>query len=135
MANIKDLTGADAFTDQMRVPVWDQSAGEPRAVTGSQIVAAVRSVDLVTQLTAWAESEAFLIATASRDANGLITTASIKWPDGVTGTFTTDAVNSTWTAIDAFHATYNAAGTKTVTLVVGSRDRFGGPLNVTATIS
>lgn len=43
MANIKDLTRAAAFTDQMRVPVWDQSAEQPRAVTGAQLLAAANA--------------------------------------------------------------------------------------------
>lgn len=58
------------------------------------------------RLLQWAYSSAFQLVSATRDANEAIVTASIVWPDGATGTFTTDAASTAFPgAIDAWHAT------------------------------
>lgn len=75
----------------------------------------------------WAYTSAFQVPSATRDANGAIVTASIVWPDGATGTFTTDTASTAFPgAIDAWHATYvNGAITKTVTQPAVTRDANG----------
>lgn len=78
------------------------------------------------QLTAWALAQSFSVTTATRDSNGAITTASIVWPDGVSGTYTADTLSTAFPgATDAWHATYNALGTKTITQPAVTRDSNG----------
>lgn len=78
------------------------------------------------QLLDWAYVQAFAITSATRNTDDVITTASIVWPDGATGTFTTDTINTTYNAIDAWHATHilNAV-TKTVTQTAVTRNSNG----------
>lgn len=76
----------------------------------------------------WAASEAYAINSATRDSDGVITTASVVWPDGSTGTFTRTTKNATFLTIDAYTVTHAASG-KTVTQAAVTRDASG---NVTA---
>ena len=78
------------------------------------------------QILNWAYIQSFAITSATRNSNDVITTASIVWPDGATGTFTTDTINTTYNAIDAWHATHilNAV-TKTVTQTAVTRNSNG----------
>ena len=74
----------------------------------------------------WAYVQSFAVISATRNANNVITTASIVWPDGATGTFTTDTINATFNAIDAWHATHILSGTtKTVTQTAVTRNASG----------
>lgn len=79
-------------------------------------------------LVAWTASEAFTIASATRDSDGVITTASIVWPDASTGTFTRTTKNATFLTIDAYTVTHVSSG-KTITQSAVTRDASG---NVTA---
>lgn len=77
-------------------------------------------------LSTWALTQAFQVITATRDANGAITSADIKWPDGVLGVFTTDVASVAFPgAIDAWHATYLATVTKLITQPAVTRDSNG----------
>lgn len=68
------------------------------------------------ELQTWGNAEAFDEFTVlTEDANGVTLTANIKWPDGTSGVFTTDAVDATYPVINAWHATYLGAVTRTVT--------------------
>lgn len=81
------------------------------------------------QLIAWTLSASFALTSATRDVNEAITTASIAWPDGATGTFTTDTASTLFPgAIDAYHVTYvPAVGTAfTITQSPVTRDAAGG---------
>lgn len=75
----------------------------------------------------WAYTQSFRLVSATRDSNGAITTASIVWPDGATGTFTTDTASTAFPgAIDAWHATHVVgAVTKTITQTAVTRDADG----------
>ena len=77
-----------------------------------------------TSLVGWALADAFQLVSASRDANGAVTTASVVWPDGATGTFTTVTASTAFPgAIDAYRVTYVSGGvTKTVTQPAVTRD-------------
>ena len=58
-------------------------------------------------LLSWAYTQAFRVVLAVRDENSAIISADIIWPDGVTGTFTTDVASTAFPgAIDAWHANY-----------------------------
>lgn len=84
-------------------------------------------VSLSQALIAWTLTQAFTVTSATRDANEAITTASVIWPDGATGTFTTDTASSAFPgAIDAYHVTHVLNGTtKTVTQPAVTRDAGG----------
>lgn len=86
-----------------------------------------RSAILSILLTDWAYTQSFRLVSATRDSNGAITTASIIWPDGATGTFTTDTASTAFPgAIDAWHATHVLGGaTKTITQPAVTRDSNG----------
>lgn len=77
-------------------------------------------------LEAWANAQTFQLASAERDANSAIITASIVWPDGITGTFTTDVASTAFPgAIDAWHATYEGPPSKLITQMSVTRDENG----------
>lgn len=82
---------------------------------------------LTTALLDWGYSQSYRLVSATRDANEAITTASVVWPDGATGTFTTDTASTAFPgAIDAYHVTHVLAGvTKTVTQSAVTRDAGG----------
>ncbi|GAA4845419.1 hypothetical protein GCM10023201_40800 [Actinomycetospora corticicola] len=83
---------------------------------------------LNTHLLAWTYAQAFRLVSATRDANSAITTASVVWPDGSTGTFTTTTASSAFPgAIDAYTVTYVPASgaSKTVTQPAVTRDSAG----------
>jgi len=83
---------------------------------------------LNTQLKAWTYVQAYQLVSATRDSNEAITTASVAWPDGSTGTFTTDTASTSFPgAIDAYHVTYVPAtgATKTITQAAVTRDAAG----------
>lgn len=78
------------------------------------------------QILNWAYVQSFAVISATRNANNVITTASIVWPNGATGTFTTDTINATHNTIDAWHATHILSGTtKTVTQTAVTRNASG----------
>lgn len=79
------------------------------------------------QLKAWAAVQAFTVTSATRNADGAITTASIIWPDGVAGVYTADVLSTTFPgATDAWHATYVGSPVKTITQTSVTRDSNGG---------
>lgn len=78
-------------------------------------------------LSQWALGQAFTISAATRNTNEAITTASVVWPDGATGTYTADILSASFPgAVDAYHVTYVwSAGTKTITQAAVTRDSSG----------
>lgn len=54
----------------------------------------------------WAYAEAFSVTSATRNANNVIITANLVWPDGAHGVFTTVTINTAFNTIDAWTATY-----------------------------
>jgi hypothetical protein len=95
----------------------------------AQITAIKTTVNSVAQsaLLQWAYGNTFQLVSSTRDSNGAIVTADIVWPDGSTGTFTTDVASTDFPgAIDAWHATYvNNGVTKTITQPAVTRDANG----------
>jgi hypothetical protein len=49
-----------------------------------------------------------IVGSITRNSNDVVTSAAVVWPDGTTGTFTTDTINSTFQAIDAYHISYGS---------------------------
>lgn len=112
----------------------DVSAGVAIVAATQANLAAAGAVDYAAQaanaaayeLATWAYAQTFRLVSANRDANGAITTATIKWPDGASGVFTTDVASTAFPgAIDAWHATYLGTTTKTVTQPAVTRDANG----------
>ena len=78
------------------------------------------------QILEWAYSESFAFTTVTRNSNNVITAAAITWPDSGYGTLTTDTINATFNAVDAWHATHTLSGvTKTVTQTAVTRNANG----------
>lgn len=78
------------------------------------------------ELMTWSYNQSFQLVSATRDANGAIVTATIKWPDGTSGVFATDVASTAFPgAIDAWHATYLGSTTKTITQPAVTRDANG----------
>jgi len=78
----------------------------------------------VVMLRAWAASSAYALTSAVRDADGVVLTATIAWPDGSSGTFTRTAKSPTFLTIDAYTATHTRSGL-TVTQPAVTRDANG----------
>lgn len=78
-------------------------------------------------LVAWTNAQSFNATAITRDANEAIVTATVVWPDGGTGTFTTDTASTLFPgAIDAYHVTYvNGAVSHTITQSLVTRDANG----------
>lgn len=92
-----------------------------RAVEGA-IAGGVNVTDSL--LKDWTEAEAYEATSITRDAAGVPTSATVKWPDGSAGTFTATTINSVWNAVDAYTITHDASG-KTVTQAAVTRDGSG----------
>ena len=91
-----------------------------------EAVASVAGTIASSLLLTWAYTQAFQLVGATRNSDGAITSATIKWPDGVNGVFTSDTLSTAFPgAIDAWHATYAGATTKTVTQPLVTRDSIG----------
>lgn len=86
------------------------------------------NIPSVSDLLAWTLAASYSVISATRDSDGVITTATVSWPDASTGTFTRTAKNAIWLVIDAYTVTHSASG-KTVTQAAVTRDSNG---NITA---
>lgn len=75
-------------------------------------------------LIGWAASGSWTLTSATRDTNSVVTSATIRWPDGATGTFTTTSNNPTFFTVDAFTVTHSASG-KTLTQSAVTRNSNG----------
>lgn len=132
-----DVIGSGAATTLVPAIVGETitlhctTAGRWRTVSGFKPQSALdtrHGAILNTHLLAWAYGQAFRLVSATRDTNEAITTASVVWPDGATGTFTTDTASTSFPgAIDAYHVTYvpTSGATKTVTQTAVTRDAGG----------
>jgi len=84
--------------------------------------------DLSQSLLAWTEGEAYELLTATYDADGVLESGTVSWPDGSAGVWTRTTKNTTWLAVDAYTVTHVTGG-KTVTQAAVTRDANG---NITA---
>jgi hypothetical protein len=75
-------------------------------------------------LAEWTEGIAYQLLSITRDSNGIITGATIKWPDGSSGVFTSTIIDSSFYAINAYTITHVASG-KTITQPGVTRDTLG----------
>jgi len=72
----------------------------------------------------WTEGGAYELTAITVDSDEVVTTATVKWPDGSAGTFTTTTKNSTWLGVDAYTISHTASG-KTVTQAAVTRNASG----------
>ena len=86
------------------------------------------NIPSVSDLLAWTLAASYSVTSATRDSDGVITTATVSWPDASTGTFTRTTKNNTFLTIDAYTVTHTSSG-KTITQPAVTRDSNG---NVTA---
>ena len=76
------------------------------------------------RLKEWASGEDYEMTAATWDTDGVISAATVKWPDGSAGAFTTVTKDATWLAINAYTITHTVSG-KTVTQPAVTRDANG----------
>ncbi len=81
------------------------------------------------KLKAWGYAFAFAFVSKTVNESGVILTGAIKWPDGVSGVFTTTAINSVFNAVDAWEASYLADDAKNIVQNLVTRDEFGIVIN------
>ena len=72
----------------------------------------------------WAEAGAYEATAVTFDSDQVVTTATVAWPDGSAGTFTTTTKSAAWLAVDAYTVSHAASG-KTVTQSSVTRDTDG----------
>lgn len=102
----------------------DDSDGTAEFTSIDNLLSSTGETLLRVWLRMWAASGAYTLTSAARDSDGVITSASVSWPDGSSGTFTTVSKNTTFLTIDAFTISHAASG-KTVTQNLITRDGDG----------
>ena len=107
-----DIADADTFND-----VFATLDTQLVVLSGSSAVTDAK-------LKEWTEGGDYEITAATYDADNVITTATVKWPDGSAGTFTMTSKDATWLAINAYTITHTIAS-KTVTQATVTRDSNG----------
>lgn len=124
--------GSSPAAHPLGAPVFHvPTAGALTALQAQAVAAAATAADSPPQparvLKTWTVSEAYAVASVTRDSNRAIATASVIWPDGLTGAFTTDTPSTEFPgAIDAYHVTYVwSGGSKTITQAAVTRDALG----------
>jgi hypothetical protein len=111
----------------MKALVTQARASASAAEESAETVSAALAAMLPQNLLQWAYSGAYRPTSnpIPLDANGVVTTANIVWPDGATGVYVTDATTDDG-AINAWHATYvNGTVSKTITQPAVTRDADG----------
>lgn len=111
-------TGAAANASTFNTPLGALDAAIGNAGGGSGATAAI--------LKAWTSGECFELTSITYDGTytQVVSTATVKWPDGSAGTFTTTNINTTWEAIDAYTISHTDSG-KTVTQSLVTRNADG----------
>ena len=81
-------------------------------------------ISLQYRLKEWTKSSAYTVSSAAYSASGVLTNATVKWPDSVSGVFNS-TVNSTFQLIDSFTITHAGSTTHTVTQPSVTRNSAG----------
>lgn len=85
---------------------YDNAGGAPLATT-----------TITNTLRAWTLAEIWGISTAAYDTDQVLTSATVLWPDGTSGTLTRTAKDATHLTISAFTVTYGALTVTQSTIV------------------
>lgn len=73
----------------------------------------------------WSTTEAYRMQIALEDVSGVITSAVLLWPDGSSGTYNVQTINTTWNAPDGWVLTHTDSG-KTITQLDITRSAING---------
>jgi hypothetical protein len=79
-------------------------------------------------LVGWAVTSQYVLTSVTYDTTytSAISSGSVTWPDGGTGTFTATTINTTFGAVDAYTITYSGAlGSHTITQAAVTRNSDG----------
>lgn len=111
-------------------PVAPALAGIAQSIQQSQtevdrlrVINNVGDADIALLLRQWAQAEAYEPTAITRNSDGLVTTATVTWPDGSGGTLTATNYNATHSVYDGYTITH--ASGKTVTQAAVTRDSNG----------
>lgn len=116
---------------QVRWQVTEVSGASPAGAVVMGIVpeplTTLAVPDLQTQLIAWMEAESFSRLESVYDVDNVLASASVVWPDGVTGNLTVTQKNATHYTVDSFTVSYlrPAGGPLLVTQGQVERNAFG----------
>ena len=80
------------------------------------------------ELIKWTAGKNYEPQVITRDGEGLITSMTVKWPDGSAGTYTATDYNVTHETYDGFTISHTDSG-KTVTQAAVTRDTEGAIIN------
>ena len=129
LANLGGATSA-ALTSEVSRATAAEGANATAAAAAQTTANA--AVPLLTYgLRAWALSGAYALSSVSRDANGVLASATVTWPDGATGSFVTDQASVF--GVSAYHVTHVAGGTTiTLTQAAITRDSLGSVTDMPA---
>jgi|GEM_PF-3742292 len=98
--------------------LYKQTSGTPISAIASN-----------SSLSAWTYSSSYALTSITRNSDNAIIAATVVWPDGGTGTFTSDVLSTAFPgATDAYHITYIPPGggsTKTITQSLLTRNADG----------
>lgn len=89
------------------------------------------TVDGDAELVAWTAGEAYQATSATYDASGIVSTATVVWPDGGTGTLTVTASSAEHGTVDGYNITHTERGRR-VTQPTVTRATDGTPTTVPA---
>ncbi|MCA1806751.1 MAG: hypothetical protein LC687_02645 [Actinobacteria bacterium] len=99
------------------------------SVVGATVAAALNSLGgganvSDARLIEWTAGEDYETTGITRDSDGVVTTATVEWPDGSAGTFTTVTKNDIWLCVDAYTVSHTDSG-DTVTQSAVTRNSAG----------
>ncbi len=119
------VVGAPVDAD---VFVFDGTGGVKK-ITYANLLAAIVglvpfAITSVERLREIVSAEGYQLTAITYDSDGVVTTATVLWPDGSAGTFTTVTKNATFLSIDAFTITHTTSG-KTITQTAVTRNANG----------
>lgn len=86
------------------------------------------------RIAAWFNSSSFSITNAQVSYLGVITNATLRWPDGATGTYTVTSIDTSFSAPNSWTYTHSITG-KTFTQSAVTRDSASGVVTGVPTIS
>ena len=115
------LTGALDMGSHKVTSVTDPTSAQD-AATKAYVDAAAPGI--VTNLRGWTQSAAYQLTSATYDSDNVLSSATVTWPDGSSGTFTRTTKNSVYLTVDAFTITHSVSG-KTVTQSAVTRNSNG----------
>lgn len=117
------MTAVNAEWADTKVDIAQATDEARTEVDRLRLVNNVEAADIALLLRQWTQAEAYEPTAITRNADGLVTSATVKWPDGSAGTLTATNYNATHGVYDGFTITH-ATG-KTITQSAVTRDNNG----------